>query len=51
VGFKKKGDSGSYSVVNSALALNINGAHPRIDEDGVFGAGTVAAVKAFPAEK
>ena len=44
--FLKKGDSGS-TVLLIQQALNANGANPRIDEDGVFGAGTVAAVKAF----
>ena len=44
--FLKRGDSGS-AVVIIQHQLNTLGANPQIDEDGVFGSGTVAAVKDF----
>lgn len=46
----KKGDSGS-AVVSIQHALNALRANPAINEDGVFGSGTVAAVKAFQKKK
>jgi murein L,D-transpeptidase YcbB/YkuD len=42
----KKGDSGS-TVVIVQHALNISGIQPALDEDGIFGNDTDAAVKAF----
>lgn len=42
----KKGDSGSV-VLAVQSALNAKGANPAVDEDGVFGTGTAAAVKTF----
>jgi len=44
--FIKKGDSGS-AVLSIQKALNIKGANPATDEDGVFGNGTLSAVKTF----
>jgi peptidoglycan hydrolase-like protein with peptidoglycan-binding domain len=48
--FIKKGDSGS-AVLSIQQALNSFGANPSVDEDGVFGSGTAAAVKAFQKKK
>lgn len=44
--YLKKGAAGA-AVVTLQKALNKNGANPAIDEDGVFGNGTLEAVKAF----
>ena len=44
--YLKKGAAGA-AVVALQKALNKNGANPAIDEDGVFGNGTLEAVKAF----
>lgn len=41
-----KGDSGN-AVLMLQKALNTKGANPKIGEDGVFGSGTLKAVKAF----
>ncbi len=48
--FIKKGDSGS-AVLSVQHALNALDANPAVDEDGVFGNGTVKAVKAFQQKK
>jgi peptidoglycan hydrolase-like protein with peptidoglycan-binding domain len=44
--FLKKGDSGS-AVLAIQKALNNKGSNPKVDEDGVFGTGTLTAVKIF----
>ncbi len=44
--YLRKGDGGD-AVVQIQQALNTKGAGPKINEDGVFGSGTVKAVKAF----
>lgn len=44
--FIKKGDSGS-AVLMIQQALNAKGANPPVGADGVFGSGTLNAVKAF----
>lgn len=44
--YLKKGSTGA-AVVALQKALNKNGANPAIDEDGVFGNGTLEAVKTF----
>lgn len=48
--FIKKGDSGS-AVVGIQHVLNTLGASPAVDEDGVFGSGTLTAVKNFQKKK
>lgn len=44
--FIKNGDSGS-AVVAIQKALNVKGANPKVDADGVFGKDTLAAIKLF----
>ena len=44
--FIRKGNSGS-AVLTIQQALNVKGAYPKVDEDGVFGSGTLTALKAF----
>ena len=44
--FLKKG-AGGMVVLEIQQALNAHHANPKVDEDGVFGNGTVTAVKAF----
>lgn len=44
--FIRKGDSGA-AVLALQQALNAKGANPAVDEDGIFGKNTVAALKAF----
>ncbi|UKJ09254.1 peptidoglycan-binding protein [Solitalea lacus] len=48
--FLKKGDSGNV-VVSIQHALNSLGINPVLEEDGVFGNDTLAAVKAFQQKK
>jgi len=44
--YLRKGDSGN-AVLLIQQALNSKGANPKVDEDGVFGSGTLKAVKIF----
>jgi peptidoglycan hydrolase-like protein with peptidoglycan-binding domain len=48
--FIKKGDGGA-AVVSIQQALNRLGANPSVSEDGVFGGGTLIAVKTFQQQK
>jgi hypothetical protein len=48
--YLKKGNSGA-AVVALQKALNRNGARPLLTEDGVFGTGTVVALKAYQTSK
>ncbi len=46
----KLGDRGTH-VVKVQNALNLKGANPKLVTDGIFGNGTLAAVKAFQTSK